>query len=132
MVIWRFASNNALDAFWVRDAFLANLQNHVGSNIDLYAAKVVFTELVANVVLHAPGRIAITLEVIGSQATLTVSDSGSGFVFVPALPGDPLSDGGRGLFLVSRLATAVSVERRNAAGTTISAILSFRNRRTDC
>ena len=131
MVIWQFASNSAVDALRRRNEFLASLQKHAKSIIDETAAKVVFTELVANVVLHAPGPIAITLEIVNSYATLTVSDNGPGFVFAPALPRNPLSDGGRGLFLVSRLAAAVSVKRLDA-WTRVSAVLPVRILRTDC
>lgn len=126
MVIWRFASNAALDALCMRNDFLATLQQHAGSIIDIDAAKVVFTELVANVILHAPGPIAITLEFADSSATLTVADTGPGFLFAPALSCTPTSAGGRGLFLVSRYAAAVSVERLKGAGTSISAILALR------
>lgn len=130
-MLWRFGSNDAVDALRVRDDFLASLQEHAGSNIDLNAARVVFTELVANVVLHAPGPIAIALEVVDSHATLTVSDTGPGFVFAPALPRNPLCDNGRGLFLVSCHAVTVSVTRLDGAGTRVSAILPFRILRTD-
>lgn len=129
MVIWQFASNGAVDAFCVRNDFLATLERHAGPMIDLNAAKVVFTELVANVVLHAPGAIAITLDVADSRATLTVSDTGPGFVCAPALPRNPLSDGGRGLFLVSHHAVAISVNRIDT-GTSVSALLPFRILRT--
>lgn len=133
MVIWRFASKSAVDALRKRNDFLASLQKHAGSmSDDVNAARVVFTELVANVVLHAPGPIAITLEVTDSYAVLTVADSGPGFVFAPALPSDPLSNGGRGLFLVSRLAAAVSVRRLDGVGTRVSALLPVRILRTDC
>lgn len=122
MVIWHFASNTALDALSLRDDFLASLQKHAGPNTDLFAAKVVFTELVANVVLHAPGPIAILLEVDNSGVILTVTDTGPGFVFDPALP-HSVCDGGRGMFLISRCAAAVSVKRLDGAGTSVSAIL---------
>jgi anti-sigma regulatory factor (Ser/Thr protein kinase) len=125
MVIWRFASNSARDALGVRNDFIASLQKHAGSFIDVNAAKVVFTELVANVVLHAPGPIAVTLEIADSHTILTVADTGRGFVFAPTLPCNPFSEGGRGLFLVSRFAVAVSVNRLDGAGTSVSAILPF-------
>lgn len=123
--IWRFASDSAVDALSKRDDFVAALQNHSGAIVDVCAAKIVFTELAANVVLHAPGPIAITLEVGDSHAILTVADSGPGFIFAPSLPGDLLGAGGRGLFLVSRNCAAVSVERSEATGTRVSAILPF-------
>lgn len=124
-MIWQFESERAIDALCVRGDFLAALKNHAGSVVDVHAARIVFTELVANVVLHAPGPIAITLAVVHSHAVLTVTDSGPGFAFAPALPANPLSDDGRGLFLVSRHAASVSVERLEGDGTRVSAILPF-------
>jgi anti-sigma regulatory factor (Ser/Thr protein kinase) len=132
VAIWRYASDSAVEALSKRDDFVAALQHHAGAVVDVCAAKIVFTELAANVVLHAPGPIAITLEAADSYAILTVADTGPGFVFAANLPGDLLSAGGRGLYLVSRHCTTVSVERQNAAGTTVSAILPFRMLRVGC
>ncbi len=56
------------------------LSRHPRLNVDEDAGRIVYTELVANVLQHAPGRIEITLEVDGTTATLVVRDSGPGFV----------------------------------------------------
>lgn len=132
VAIWRFESNSAVEALSKRDDFVAALKLHAGATVDVCAAKIVFTELASNVVLHAPGPIAITLEVADSYAILTIADTGPGFVFAPALPRDLLAGGGRGLYLVSRQCTSVSVERINTAGTRVSAILPFQANPASC
>jgi anti-sigma regulatory factor (Ser/Thr protein kinase) len=121
--LWRFESRDAHAALPAKREYRDALQKHVGWEIDLFAANVVYTELVSNVARHTRGPIEIRLDCDGGDVLLKVADQGSGFAL--EVPGsiDPLSEGGRGLFLVSKYATALSVAGRRDAGTTVTARL---------
>jgi anti-sigma regulatory factor (Ser/Thr protein kinase) len=121
-VLWRFESEHADGALAHRHAFLELLERHSGWSLDVYAAKIIFTELVTNVMRHARGPIQILLECDRTQVTLKIADRGPGFTFTPRLPEDILHEGGRGLFLISKVAAAVRVESAGS-GTSVIALL---------
>ncbi len=71
-----------------------------------------FGELVSNVIRHAPGSIEIQAKADkNGVVTLSVGDTGLGFKPEPRLPDDPLSERGRGMYIVSKICRRVSVER---------------------
>jgi anti-sigma regulatory factor (Ser/Thr protein kinase) len=122
-LLWRFEAQDARSAVRANAEYRATLRNHAGWPLDEHAGGVVFAELVSNVVRHAPGHIQIDLECDGTDVILSVADDGPGFDFTaPAAPG-ALSEGGRGLFLVSQYATALHVARRNEGGSKVRATL---------
>ncbi|MGA8535527.1 MAG: ATP-binding protein [Candidatus Tumulicola sp.] len=121
-VLWRFESDDAAGVLRRRRVFLARLEDHPGWSLDTYAAKIIFTELVTNAMRHAPGPVRIVLECDGRQVALRITDRGPGFVFAPRLPPDAMSESGRGLFLVSKMAPSVRVEHL-ASGTAVVATL---------
>ena len=125
VVVWRFSSRRALDAVPARNDFLSFLGHHSCSVADEHAAAIIYSELVANVVCHAPGPIVITLEVGNSSTILRVADSGPGFNFEPSLPRSFYNEHGRGLFIVSQYAAEMQIERQDGAGTRVSATLPF-------
>lgn len=106
-----------------REHLLEVVRQHSGWGVDEVAAHVVFTELVANVIRHAPGPIDITLECDGQSVLLNVGDKGPGFVLNAKLPENVMMEGGRGLFIVSRFATQVQVEKNNTVGAKVVAKL---------
>ena len=109
-VLWKFRSDDAADALAQRGAFAEALHQRFGMAVDRTAAEIVFTELVGNVMRHAPGAIEISLSE-GDGATLEVTDTGPGFEWKPVLP--PASaECGRGLYIVSRLSREVQTHRR--------------------
>lgn len=124
-VAWRFHAKQASAALQARGDFVSFLKDHSRSFADENAAAIIFTELVANVVRHAPGPITITLEVSNVSATLRVADSGPGFTCIPSLPCNPFSENGRGLFIVSQYAADLQIERREGAGASVSATMRF-------
>ena len=72
-------------------------------------------EALVNAGRHAGGarRVRAAVSPDGSELTIAVCDQGGGFdpgPFVRRSP-DPMSEGGRGLWLISRLATAYEVRR---------------------
>ncbi|MFN2528776.1 MAG: ATP-binding protein [Candidatus Baltobacteraceae bacterium] len=122
-VLWSFQCEDARRAEHVRAHFLTFLHIFAASDSDFAAAELIFGELIANVVRYAPGRVAIRVEWQEASPVLSVQDHGQGFAPNFALPGDPLAESGRGLFLVSTLGQRVEVDSRGGRGTTVSVIL---------
>lgn len=110
---WRFQAVNAIEALGVRHEFLAFLRRSCTPDSDYDGALIIFGELVANVVRHAPGPIGIAVQCDATGAViLNVCDSGDGFTPVASLP--PSTQlGGRGLYMISRLGSRLSATRTN-------------------
>jgi anti-sigma regulatory factor (Ser/Thr protein kinase) len=125
VVIWMYESRDAATALIERASFMRALTRHRGGRLDVTAAKIVYTELVTNVVRHAPGPIRIVLIADGRDVILDVSDCGSRFRYEPRLPADCYSEGGRGLYLVSQVAVAVRLEPRAPMGSRVLATLPW-------
>lgn len=106
---WSFSSDRANSALDVREAFLKTPQD-VNRRIDGFTARLIFTELVDNVIRHAPGPIEIALEASGDSLWLHVTDRGPPFEWRPRIPA-PAAESGRGIFLVSQCAADISLER---------------------
>jgi hypothetical protein len=62
----------------------------------------------------------------GEYPVLHVTDRGTGFIRNPALPMDPLSEGGRGLYIISSLGRNVAVERIPGYGNHVAVELPVR------
>ena len=101
------------------------LRRHAADGSDIEGAELIVSELLANVHRHATGDAWVTIEWTGLTARLAVLDVGPGFDQAIAAPpaGSP---GGRGLFIVSRLATEFAARRRALAGTTVTVDLPVR------
>lgn len=106
-MVWTFHSKNARDALGCCNQFLQAVRANAKIAVDTFASSLIYSELVANVVAHAPGAIDISVAVEGGNAVLKVADEGPGFVLRATLPADMLAERGRGLFLVSKFAKAV-------------------------
>ncbi len=121
---WEFQAADAGAARFSRRAFVEVLRSLCAASSDFSAAELVFTELVANVVRHAPGPIHVAVETLGcGTVMLAVTDTGAPFAIAPCLPPSAdLSDGGRGLFIVANLCPRLSVFR-TAYGNTVQAVL---------
>ncbi|HEY8313845.1 MAG TPA: ATP-binding protein [Candidatus Baltobacteraceae bacterium] len=122
-MIWNFDSHDASEALSVRQDFMTALRAQSRARIDVFAAELIFSELVGNVVRHAPGPIRVSLDFDGDDAVLEVHDEGPGFVLAPTLPASLDSEGGRGLFIVAELAKEIRVEMRNRDGVSVCAVL---------
>ncbi len=110
-VLWSYETENAVEALAQRQDLMNVIQQHAGWDVDEAAAHVIYTELVGNVIRHAPGRVAVTLECDGKSVLLRVADDGPAFSFHPSLPKNTLQEGGRGLFIVATFAQALKVEK---------------------
>jgi PAS domain S-box-containing protein len=120
---WSFAAENAQAANDARADFVRFLRAKSENVPAIQSAEVVFGELVGNVVRHAPGPIDVALEWGVRQPVLHVIDRGAPFASRDHLPNDPLSEGGRGLFLAQRLSDGLSVEHVSGYGNHVAAQL---------
>lgn len=116
---WRFSSERAENALASRNDFVAALHRHRAFPVDEFVAKLIYTELVSNVIRHAPGPIRILLEHDGAEYWLHVFDRGAPFEWRAALPDDPFLQGGRGLFLISQYSQEIIIERPSAGGNVV-------------
>jgi anti-sigma regulatory factor (Ser/Thr protein kinase) len=107
---WGYAASDATAAIAPRDAFMRHLRANAPEDSDFDAARLIYTELVANVIRHAPGPIWITLGwTRNRKARLRVYDAGEIFEPSFALPADRFARDGRGLHIVASLAGNVTV-----------------------
>ena len=120
---WQFDAENAEAAGEARKSFIDRLRLRTQSAVALAAAELIFGELVGNVVRHAPGPIDVQLDLAPKDPVLHVIDRGKGFVRDPALPSDPLSESGRGLYIIALLARHVQVERIPGYGNHVAVTL---------
>lgn len=118
---WRFDSRSELDAHRLRHEFMDLLR--AGGTGDFPAAELVYGELVGNAVRHAPGRIVVRLEWDDDYPLLTVHDEGGSFQPDICLPQDPMSEHGRGLYIVRALAVSLDVENIEGDGSQVFARL---------
>jgi anti-sigma regulatory factor (Ser/Thr protein kinase) len=127
---------------------MAALRQDAPSDADLWSAELVVAELLSNAVTHTAGPAFVSLEWDGEHPRLKVADTGPGFTGLssstanspvpagdadtpgqatpmtwPQLPADPLAEGGRGLYLVSRLALEIEVAAGRHGGSQVSVTL---------
>ncbi len=95
------------------------------SDSDFDAAEIIVGELLGNTVRYAPGQITIRLEWSGEEAVFTIHDRGSGFIPDPDLP-DEMGTGGRGLYIVKKLARALTITHSRHGGSQVTATLPIR------
>ena len=127
---WHFQSDDAVNASDARVAFVAHLERRNIDPILVAQAELVFGELVANVVRHAPGPIEIALTWQAAQPLLAVRDRGPRFAFSHAtLPDEEFAESGRGLFLISAVATPPLVIARPGGGNEV--VVALPTGRTD-
>jgi serine phosphatase RsbU (regulator of sigma subunit)/anti-sigma regulatory factor (Ser/Thr protein kinase) len=88
-------------------------------------AELILTELIGNVVRHAPGKAQISLSSTAGHVRLAVEDAGTGFEYRPSAPVGEQAESGRGLFIVSALAEDVQVSEGSAGGARVEVQLPF-------
>lgn len=115
--VWQFNADDAKDAHQARRTFVAHLRELDLEPASINDAALVFGELVANVVRHAPGPIDVQFTLEEDGLVLKVRDRGPSFSPGDfSLPTDVMSEGGRGLFLVGKRASFQSVKKRSDGG----------------
>ncbi len=126
---WQFRADDAVDALRMRSAVRALFDAEADETSDVSGAVLVFGELVANVVRHAPGAIAVRIEWPATgPAMLYVDDWGPG-VRLPPPSDDPMREDGRGIQIVQALARQVHIATASIGGTHVSAELPVDRRR---
>jgi PAS domain S-box-containing protein len=120
---WRLHADHARAANDARRSFMEHLRAEATASSEFDAAEVIFGELVANVVRHAPGPIDIALEWVDGIAIVHVTDRGEGFKFQPRRRADILMEAGRGLWLVEQFGGTIDVERITGYGTHVRVAL---------
>ena len=121
---WRYDSRNSHDAHAVRREIARFMRYFAPDEGDMFRAELIVGEVLANTVEHAPGAVDVDIDWTGERPAITVRDGGPGLArFAEMLPADPLSETGRGLFLIASLAVEVSLDSRPACGTSMRIVL---------
>jgi anti-sigma regulatory factor (Ser/Thr protein kinase) len=127
MVEWSFDTQDELAARAARRDFARHVGRVYGADADSMAAEIVLGELIGNAVRYAPGHTCVQAAFDLHGVTVAVRDSGKGFS-PPARSGESnaLSETGRGLSIISRLAQTMDVQCRENDGCTVRARLAIR------
>jgi anti-sigma regulatory factor (Ser/Thr protein kinase) len=100
---WYFRSADAAEALPERRAFAEFLRARCTPASDCQAAEIVYGEIVANVVRHAPGPIEIMLRSSTRGVLLEVFDTAPDFSVARPLEPPWHSESGRGLHIIWQL-----------------------------
>jgi serine phosphatase RsbU (regulator of sigma subunit)/anti-sigma regulatory factor (Ser/Thr protein kinase)/CHASE3 domain sensor protein len=127
---WAFDTGDHVTAQRSRAVFAATLAAGGMLDEDVFTSELIFGELLSNTVRYAAGPIEVVLDwTEAATAILHVLDSGPGFVLMPRLPSDLLSERGRGLFLIWSLSEDFNVTKRADGGAHARVVLSPRRKR---
>jgi PAS domain S-box-containing protein len=115
---WYFDARDSSTARRVRAQFVASLERRGFRLDDREKAELIFSELLANVVLHVreAGEVEAVVDHNGPFSVLHVLDRGVGFSNLSRLPADPDAEGGRGLFVIAALSVDFTVSERAGGG----------------
>jgi hypothetical protein len=105
---------------------VAHLSDLGATAEELFSAELIFGELIGNVVRYAPGAMQVVLDTRNESPVLHVLDEGKGFILLPRLPTDMLSERGRGLFLIWTLSDDFNVDLRPDGGAHARSVLPVR------
>jgi len=127
---WQFRADDAIDALRMRAVVRTFFVAEADEASDVDGAVLVFGELVANVVRHAPGAISVRIEWPATgPAMLYVDDWGPGVRSVRT-SADPMREDGRGIEIVRALARDLRIVSAPFGGTHVSAALPVDRRRS--
>ena len=125
--VWYFDVEDSTSALHRRGEFVTYLRTYGAPGEDYAGAELIFGEIVANAIVHAPGPLGVCVDWPEGRATLRVTDEGPPIRVTGTLPADPLAEHGRGLAVANRLARGMSTEP-TAVGKTVVAKLPVRLR----
>lgn len=121
---WRYDSRSSHDAHVLRRDIARFMRYFAPAEGDLFRAELIIGEVLANTVEHAPGTVNVEIDWTGLHPVITIRDGGPGLArLAEVLPADPLSETGRGLFLITSLAVDVQVDSRPGRGTSMRIVL---------
>lgn len=119
---WYFETDKAREALAGRRLLEQYLADYCDG--DLFAASIVYGELLSNVIKHAPeGGVRVWLERKDDRVELCINDSGSGFTRrdLDRAP-DADAESGRGLYIIKRISGRLWF-RRSKRGFFVRALL---------
>ncbi len=119
---WVIDSNETESVREFRAGVVAYLRRHAAPDTDLDDVELVVGELVSNGARHAAGALWVSIYWSSAGPVLRVADVGPGFDLRVELP-PPDSIGGRGLFIVSKLASRLEATRRRSGGAVVTVTL---------
>jgi PAS domain S-box-containing protein len=122
---WKFDGSRCEESRIVRDEITILLRPCGASDAEICLFEMIFSELVGNVVRHASNEVEVLLDILTSVPVLHVIDQGPGFVFNVHLPMNPLSESGRGLYIISQVARDFTVESSKNGGSHARVVLPF-------
>jgi anti-sigma regulatory factor (Ser/Thr protein kinase) len=108
-----------------RVEFANELRTRSACDEEIYAAEIVFGELIGNVTRHAMGEVEAIVDWDGPAPVLHIRDHGPGFQHAPRLPSDVLSENGRGLYIVAALTSDFNVTRMPGQGSHARAVIAL-------
>lgn len=120
---WIFDIRDANAAHNARAAMVGILGSNGADREELFAAELIYGELIGNIARHAVGLVDVRLDWHTGAPVLHVLDNGPGFQYVPGLPTDILAESGRGLFIVHRMTPEFTIIRRPQGGSHARAVL---------
>jgi len=125
---WRFSSGDARTAALIRRELGDLLGERTGRPDVGFAGELVFGELIANAVRHAPGPVTVRATWDAHDgAALSLDDTGEGFT-PPESASEPYAESGRGLELVRAISDQLTITRSPLGGTRVR--VGFRNAAT--
>ncbi len=128
---WSFDTGDPATAQRSRAVFASVLTAGGMLDEDVFTSELIFGELLSNTVRYAPGPVEVVLDWSeASTAILHFIDFGPGFVLMPRLPSDLLSERGRGLFLIWSMSEDFNVTKRSDGGAHARVVLSPRRKRS--
>ncbi len=122
---WHFTSADEIYPSSMHEDIMSTLHEHGSPSSDFNSAEVIYGELISNAIRHATGRVRVRLDWQNDFPTLSVHDEErtvSGRAAI-GLPDDPLSESGRGLYIVKTLAREFHQEHETTDGTAAFATL---------
>ena len=108
-VRWHLKKNDMPGAGQLRRDLTKIVRTYATDSAQIAASEVVIGELLANAVEHAPDGVEVQLNWSDRFPRIIIGDIGGGVEARPQLPVDPLSERGRGHFLISELARSFSI-----------------------
>ncbi len=128
---WSLNANDALAARAARKSATAALGAVTDDPETLAAAELIVGELLSNVARHADGHVCLELTVNEGFVHLCVHDTSPTFAIDIGPPSDDLSESGRGLYIISKLADRIDVDPVSNIGKCVSVRLNLPTTATD-
>ena len=122
---WSLDANDALAARSARKGAAAALGELTNDPDIVGAAELIVGELLSNAARHADGHVCLEICAVDGFATISVHDTSPSFAVEIKRPLDEMSESGRGLFIVSKLAERIDVTPLTNIGKCVSVRLGL-------